>query len=109
MKGLDVGYGVLCHRFDMRRAGQHQQFNCRGRRSWGQEVVPSASGIALSYYGLWPAMIRSGQIVSDGLSTQPEESGNKDYDDHDADDVKNVHCALLLRHARLQYESTMLQ
>jgi hypothetical protein len=21
MKGLDVGYGVLCHRFDLRRAG----------------------------------------------------------------------------------------
>ena len=42
-------------------------------------------------------------------STQPEESGNKDYDDHDADDVKNVHCTLRLRHARLQYESTMLQ
>jgi hypothetical protein len=38
MKGLDVGYGVLCHRFDMRRAGQHQQFNWRGRRSWGQEL-----------------------------------------------------------------------
>jgi hypothetical protein len=40
---------------------------------------------------------------------QPEESGNNDYDDHDADDVKNVHCTLQLRHARLQGESTMLQ
>ena len=42
-------------------------------------------------------------------NVQPEEPGNKDYDDHDADDVKNVHCTLRLRHARLQYESTMLQ
>jgi len=42
-------------------------------------------------------------------NVQPEESGNKDYDDHDADDVKNVHCTLRLRHARLQGESTMLQ
>ena len=40
---------------------------------------------------------------------QPEESGNNDYDDHYADDVKNVHCTLRLRHAQLQYESTMLQ
>jgi hypothetical protein len=42
-------------------------------------------------------------------NVQPEESGNKDYDDHDADDVKNVHCTLRLKHARLQGESTMLQ
>jgi hypothetical protein len=25
---------------------------------------------------------------------KPEEACNQDYDDHDADDVKNVHCAL---------------
>jgi hypothetical protein len=41
---------------------------------------------------LRPAMIRSGQNHIG--STEPEESGNKDYDDHDADDVKNVHCTL---------------
>ena len=39
----------------------------------------------------------------------PKEACNKDYDDHDTDDVKNVHCTLPLSHARLQYESTMLQ
>jgi hypothetical protein len=39
----------------------------------------------------------------------PKEACNKDYDDHDTNDVKNVHCTLPLSHARLQYESTMLQ
>jgi hypothetical protein len=39
---------------------------------------------------------------------QSEEACNYDYDDHDADDVKNVHCVLRLRHARLQYEVTAL-
>jgi hypothetical protein len=40
---------------------------------------------------------------------QPEEAGDKEYDDDDADDVENVHCVLRSRHARLQCESTMLQ
>jgi hypothetical protein len=39
----------------------------------------------------------------------PEVSGNKDYDDNDADEIKDVHCTLQLSHARLRYESTMLQ
>ena len=34
---------------------------------------------------------------------------NYDYHDHDADDVKNVHCALQRRHAQLQFEDAMLQ
>ena len=33
-------------------------------------------------------------------NTQSEEACNHDYYDHDADDVENVHCALLLRYAR---------
>ncbi len=37
---------------------------------------------------------------------QPEEACNKDYDNYDADDVKNVHCKLRLKHTRLQYETT---
>jgi len=46
---LDVGYGVLCHRFDVRgRAASTIQL------VWtaflGSRVVPSASRIALSYY-----------------------------------------------------------
>jgi hypothetical protein len=40
---------------------------------------------------------------------QPEEPCNKDYDDYHANDVKDVHFTLQRRHARLQYESTMLQ
>ena len=32
---------------------------------------------------------------------QPEKARNKDDNDHNTDDVKNVHCTLLLRHARL--------
>jgi hypothetical protein len=31
--------------------------------------------------------------------TQSEEACNHEYYDHDADDVENVHCALLLRYA----------
>ena len=34
-----------------------------------------------------------------------QETCNYDYYDYDADDVKNVHCALRRRHARLQRES----
>jgi hypothetical protein len=30
-------------------------------------------------------------------------AGDEEYYDHDADDVKNIHCVLRLRHARLQY------
>jgi hypothetical protein len=109
MKGLDVGYGVLCHRFDMRRAGQHQQFNWRARRSWDQKLYQAQAELL----SVITALASHDKIRSKSYrmvcSTQPEESGNKDYDDHDADDVKNVHCTLRLSHARLQYESTMLQ
>jgi len=38
-----------------------------------------------------------------------QEPCNYDYYDHDADDVKNVHCALLRMHARLQREVATLQ
>jgi len=30
---------------------------------------------------------------------QPKEARNKDYDDHDTDDVKNIHYTLPLSHA----------
>jgi hypothetical protein len=38
-----------------------------------------------------------------------QEPCNYDYYDHDADDVKNVHCALRRMHARLRLEVTMLR
>ena len=90
--------------------GQYQQFNWRARvvgvKSWAkrnrhfsQLLLPLASHDTIRS--------KSYRIVCSNV--QPQESGNKDYDDHDADDVKNVHSTLRLRHARLQDESTMLQ
>ena len=32
--------------------------------------------------------------VANWLRWQAEEARNNDYDDHDADDVKNIHCLL---------------
>jgi hypothetical protein len=40
---------------------------------------------------------------------QSEETGDKENDDDDADDVENVHGILRLRHARFQHESAALQ
>jgi len=37
MPGLGVGYGELCHRFDLSRRA-HQQFNWRGRRPCGRKL-----------------------------------------------------------------------
>ena len=42
-------------------------------------------------------------------STQTQEACNEKYDDHDADDVENIHCVLRSRLVRLQYETTALQ
>ena len=49
------------------------------------------------------------QVRQLSCSTQPEESGDKENDDDDADDVENVHGVLRLRHARFQQESAALQ
>ena len=50
------------------------------------------------------------QIISDGFSNmQPEESCNNDDDNHDADEIENVHYTLRLSHARIRYEGAMLQ
>src|ERR1700730_910674 len=38
------------------------------------------------------------------LNVQPEESCDRDYDDNDADDVENVHCALRSGQEGLQDE-----
>jgi len=60
MKGLDVGYGVLCHRFDLRQAGSiNSSTGVEG--VLGVESCTKRKRIGLSYYCLWPAMIRSGQ------------------------------------------------
>jgi len=60
MKGLDVGYGVLCHRFDLRQAGSiNSSTGVEG--VLGVESCTKRKRIALSYYCLWPAMIRSSQ------------------------------------------------
>jgi hypothetical protein len=60
MKGLDVGYGVLCQRFDLRQAGSiNSSTGVEG--VVGVESCTKRKQIALSYYCLWPAMIRSGQ------------------------------------------------
>ena len=40
---------------------------------------------------------------------QPEEAGDKEYDDHDADDVENVHVYSDRGMRDFQCESTMLQ
>ena len=40
---------------------------------------------------------------------QSTEACNKDDNDDDADDVKNVHCVLRLSYARFQYESVALE
>jgi hypothetical protein len=110
MKGLDVGYGVLCHRFDLRRAGSINNSTgvdgvvgvkscAKRKRHFSQLLLPLANHDTIR--------LKSYRMVCSNV--QPQEAGNKDYDDHDADDVKNVHCTLRLRHARLQGESTMLQ
>jgi hypothetical protein len=114
MKGLDVGYGVLCHWFDLRQGGAASTVQLAwkaflGSRVWGRELCQAqadCSQLLLPLASHEKIRSKSYRMV---CSTQPEESGNKDYDDHDADDVKNVHCTLRLRYARLQYESTMLQ
>jgi hypothetical protein len=103
---LAMAYSV---RFDLLRAGSIN--NSTGEDDVvGVKSCTKRKRIALSYYCPLAShdKIRPRSYRMD-CSTQPEESGNKDYDDHDADDVKNVHCILRLRHARLQYESTMLQ
>jgi hypothetical protein len=102
---LAMAYSV---RFDLLRAGSIN--NSTGEDDcWGQEFYQAQADCSQ----LLPPLASHDKIMSKSYrmvcSTQPEESGNKDYDDHDADDVKNVHCTLRLRHARLQYESTMLQ
>ena len=38
---------------------------------------------------------------------QTQIARNDKYDDHDADDVKNIHCALRFRFVRLQCEATV--
>jgi hypothetical protein len=40
---------------------------------------------------------------------QPEEAGDKENDNDDADDVENIHVVLRLRHTRFQHESAALQ
>ncbi|MCW1988732.1 hypothetical protein ABIE85_004261 [Bradyrhizobium diazoefficiens] len=60
MKGLDVGYRVLCHWFDLRQAGQHQQ-STGVEGVLGVESSAKRKRIALSYYCFWPAMMGSGQ------------------------------------------------
>jgi hypothetical protein len=99
-----LAMAVLCHRFDLRRAGIINNPTgvdgvAKRKRNFSQLLLPLADHDT----------IRSKSYRMVCSNVQPEESGNKDYDDHDADDVKNVHCTLRLRHARLQYESTMLQ
>ena len=42
-------------------------------------------------------------------STQTQETCNEKYNDHDADDVENIHCVLRLRPVRIQYEVAGLQ
>jgi hypothetical protein len=60
MKGLDVGYRVLGHRFDLRQRGSiNSSTGVEG--VLGGESCTKRKRIALSYYCLWPAMIRSGQ------------------------------------------------
>jgi hypothetical protein len=95
---------VLCHRF-VRRAGRHQQ-STGVDGVWGQKACTkrkrNCSQLLRPLTNHDKIKSKSYRIV---CSTQPEESGNKEYDDHDADDVKNVHCTLRLRHARLQYKA----
>jgi hypothetical protein len=58
---------------------------CRGSlRSWGNDSKPPHQAIA--------ALGAPGAAIScSGM--QPEESCNEDYDDHDADEVENIHCS----------------
>jgi hypothetical protein len=46
MKGLDVGYGVLCHRFDQRQAGSINSTGAEG--VLGVESCTKRKRIALS-------------------------------------------------------------
>jgi hypothetical protein len=56
---------------------------------WAQADKPRPVG------ALFAAREVSDRLLRHSTSdVQPEETCNKDYDDHDADDVKNVHCAL---------------
>lgn len=93
-------------RFDQRRGGQYQQFNWRGWRCWGQELCQAQA----KFLSVTTALASRDTIKSKSYrmvcsNAQPEESGNQDYDDHDADDVKDVHCTLRSRHARLQVKA----
>jgi hypothetical protein len=45
MKGLDVGYGVLCHRFGLRQGGAALTVQLAWKAFLGSRVVPSASGL----------------------------------------------------------------
>jgi hypothetical protein len=56
----------------------------RQLRSWGNDSKPPHQAIA--------ALGAPGAAIScSGM--QPEESRNEDYDNHDADEVKNIHCS----------------
>ena len=67
----------------------------------GFKVATSASGIARRYYWPWSANRDQVKIISKvGSDVQAEEARNKDYDDHDADNVENVHCTLRFRDRR---------
>jgi hypothetical protein len=59
-RALGVGYGVLCHRFDLSRgASINNSTGVEG--DFGVESCTKRKRIALSCYCLWPAVIRSGQ------------------------------------------------
>jgi hypothetical protein len=74
--------------------------------AWGQELCQAQAKLLSVYTALASRdTIRSKSYRMVCSNAQPEESGNQDYDDHDADDVKNVHCTLRARHARLQVKA----
>jgi hypothetical protein len=45
----------------------------------------------------------------DRSNMQPEEAGNCDYDDHDADNVENIHCVLRSSACTASKEGTALE
>jgi hypothetical protein len=106
MKGLDVGHGVLVT--GLTSAGAGSINNSTGVD--GVVGVKSCAKRKRNFSQFTTALASRDTIRSKSYrmvcsNAQPEESGNKDYDDHDADDVKNVHCTLRSRHARLQVKA----
>jgi hypothetical protein len=89
-----LAMAVLCHRFDLRQGGAALTVQLAWKAFLGRELYQAqadCSQLLLPLASHDKIRSKSYRMV---CSTQPEESGNKDYDDHDADEVKNVHCTL---------------